>query len=134
MRNEKYKDFLGHRKVGCLPYDPLLIMIRWIVGGRLISDSKFMTRLKIALKIYLGFLILGLAFPALAISQIQLQTKPPIKIEAKTYPSRINAGQEVWVAVDIVLDKGWHIYGNPKGPGPGLPTILEVASVKRNGT
>ncbi|MGB7064647.1 MAG: thioredoxin family protein, partial [Syntrophobacteria bacterium] len=41
----------------------------------------------------------------------------------------IAAGQEVWVVANIVLERGWHIYGNPKGPGPGLPTILEVTSL-----
>ena len=104
-------------------------MICLIVGGGLISDPKRMTRLKVTLRICLGFLILGLIFPALTPSQLQPQTKPPIKIEARTYPSRISAGQEVWIAVDLALDKGWHIYGNPKGPGPALPTTLQVTSL-----
>jgi len=47
----------------------------------------------------------------------------------RTYPSRISAGQEVWLATTLILDPGWHIYGNPKGPGPGLPTTLEVTSL-----
>ena len=88
-----------------------------------------MTHRRVTLRICLGFLFLGFIFPALTTSQLQLQTKPPIKIETKTYPSRISAGQEVWIAVNIALDKGWHIYGNPKGPGPALPTILEVTSL-----
>jgi len=70
----------------------------------------------------------GLVAPALATNQVQLNSKPPVKIEVKTYPAKIAAGQEVWVVANIVLDLGWHIYGNPKGPGPGLPTILEVTS------
>ncbi len=104
-------------------------MICWIVGTALISDPNHMTRPTLTTKICLGFLILGLIFPALSTSQLQFQTKPPIKIETKTYPSRISAGQEVWIVVNIALDRGWHIYGNPKGPGPGLPTILEVSSL-----
>jgi thiol:disulfide interchange protein len=103
-------------------------MICRIVGGKTIPDLNRMPRLKSTLKLCLGFLVLGLAFSALAASQTQLETQLPLKVEVKTYPSRIGAGQEVWLAVAIVLDDGWHIYGNPKGPGPGLPTILEVLS------
>ena len=88
-----------------------------------------MTRLKVAQKICLGFLFLVLILPALAASQLQPQTKSPIRIETRTYPSQISAGQGVWIAADIALDRGWHIYGNPKGPGPALPTILEVTSL-----
>ena len=88
-----------------------------------------MPRLKSTLKLCLGFLVLGVAFSALAASQTELENQPPLKVEVKTYPSRIGAGQEVWIAVAIALDHGWHIYGNPKGPGPGLPTILEVLSL-----
>ena len=88
-----------------------------------------MPRLKTTLKICLGFLVLGLAFSTLAASQTQLETQLPLRVEVKTYPSRIGAGQEAWIAVAIALDEGWHIYGNPKGPGPGLPTILEVLSL-----
>ncbi|MBE9534206.1 MAG: hypothetical protein IMF03_04335, partial [Proteobacteria bacterium] len=88
-----------------------------------------MTRLKLTLILCLAFLIPGLVAPALATNQIQLNSKPPVKIDLKTYPSKVAAGQEVWVVANIVLDRGWHIYGNPKGPGPGLPTILEVTSL-----
>ena len=88
-----------------------------------------MTRLKLTLILCLAFLIPGLVAPALATNQIQLNSKPPVKIDVKTYPSKVAAGQEVWVVANIVLDRGWHIYGNPKGPGPGLPTILEVTSL-----
>ena len=104
-------------------------MICWIVGGGPIPDLNRMPRLRLTLKLCLGFLVLGLAFSALAASQTQLQSQTPLKIEVKTHPSRIRAGQEVWLAVAIALDDGWHIYGNPKGPGPGLPTILEVLSL-----
>jgi len=88
-----------------------------------------MPRLKLTLKLCLGFIVLGLVFSALAASQTQLATRLPLTIDVNTYPSRIGAGQEVWLAVAITLDDGWHIYGNPKGPGPGLPTMLEVRSL-----
>ena len=88
-----------------------------------------MTRLKLTLILCLAFLIPGLVAPALATNQIQLNSKPPVKIDVKTYPPKIAAGQEIWVVANIVLERGWHIYGNPKGPGPGLPTILEVTSL-----
>jgi thiol:disulfide interchange protein len=104
-------------------------MICWIVGGVSILESILMTRLKLTLIVCLAFLIPGLVAPALATNQIQLNSKPPIKINLTTYPSKVAAGQELWVVADIVLDLGWHIYGNPKGPGPGLPTILEVTSL-----
>jgi thiol:disulfide interchange protein DsbD len=104
-------------------------MISWIVGGASILDSSLMTRLKLNLIVCLVFLFPGLVAPALATNQIQLDSKPPVRIEVKTYPSKVAAGQEIWVVASIVLDPGWHIYGNPKGPGPGLPTILEVTSL-----
>ncbi|MBT8406321.1 MAG: thioredoxin family protein [Deltaproteobacteria bacterium] len=104
-------------------------MICWIVGGAFILESSLMTRLKLTLIVCLAFLIPGLVAPALATNQIQLDSKPPIKIEVNTYPAKVAAGQEGWVVASIVLDPGWHIYGNPKGPGPGLPTILEVTSL-----
>jgi len=104
-------------------------MICWIVGGAPIPESNLMSRLKLTLILCLAFLIPGLVAPALVTSQIQLNSKPPVKIDVTTYPSKIVAGQEVWVVANIVLDRGWHIYGNPKGPGPGLPTILEVTSL-----
>ena len=104
-------------------------MICWIVGGDTIPDLNRMPHLKLTLKLCLGFLVLGLAFSALVTGQTQLENQLPLRVEIKTYPSEIRAGQEVWVAVAIALDNGWHIYGNPKGPGPGLPTILEVLSL-----
>jgi thiol:disulfide interchange protein DsbD len=104
-------------------------MICWIVGGVSILESSLMTRLKLTLIVCLAFLIPGLVAPALATNQTQLNAKPPIKINLKTYPSKVAAGQELWVVANIVLDHGWHIYGNPKGPGPGLPTNLEVSSL-----
>ena len=104
-------------------------MICWIVGGVSIPESSLMTRPKLTLIVCLAFLISGLLAPALATNQIQLDSKPPLTIEVNTYPSKIAAGQEFWVVASIVLDPDWHIYGNPKGPGPGLPTILEVTSL-----
>ena len=88
-----------------------------------------MPHLKLTLKLCVGLLLLGLAFSALVTGQTQLENQLPLRVEVKTYPSEIRAGQEIWVAVAIALDNGWHIYGNPKGPGPGLPTILEVLSL-----
>ncbi|MEE9120983.1 MAG: cytochrome c biogenesis protein CcdA [Syntrophobacteria bacterium] len=93
-----------------------------------------MARLKLTLILCLAFLIPGLVAPALATNQTQLNSKPPVKIDLKTYPSKVAAGQEVWVVANIVLDRGWHIYGNPKGPGPGMPTILEVTSLPQGVT
>lgn len=104
-------------------------MICWIVGGAPIPESSLMSRLKLTLILCLAFLMPGLVAPALATNQIQLNSKPPVKIDVKIYPANIAAGQEVWVVANIVLERGWHIYGNPKGPGPGLPTILEVTSL-----
>ncbi|MGD8774454.1 MAG: thioredoxin family protein [Syntrophobacterales bacterium] len=80
------------------------------------------------LTLCLFFIILGLAVPTLAVDQIQPNLKTPVKIELNTYPPKISAGQHVWIAVTLTLDSGWHIYGNPKGPGPGLPTTLIVTS------
>ena len=81
------------------------------------------------LSICFWFVFLGLAFPSLAFAQIQPDFKPPLKIGVTTYPDQISVGKQAWVAVDITLDPGWHIYGNPKGPGPGLPTRLAVTSL-----
>jgi thiol:disulfide interchange protein len=104
-------------------------MICWIVGGSSIPKSSHMTRLKLTLIVCLTFLIPGLVAPAPATNQTPLNSKPPINIDVKTYPAKVAAGQEAWLVADIALDHGWHIYGNPKGPGPGLPTILEVTSL-----
>ena len=104
-------------------------MICWIVGRASTLEPSLMTRLRCILIVCVAFIISGLVSPALAMNQIQLDSKPPIKIDVKTYSSKAAAGWEVWVAVNIVLDPGWHIYGNPKGPGPGLPTLLEVTSL-----
>ncbi len=77
----------------------------------------------------LCLVILGLAAPDPATSQSQSAIKNPLTVETRTYPSRISAGDEVWLATTLTLDRGWHIYGNPKGPGPGLPTTLEATSL-----
>ena len=112
-----------------MPSAALLFMVCWIVGGAFILESSLMTRLKLTLIVCLALFIPGLVAPALATNQIQLDSKPPIKIEVNTYPAKVAAGREGWVVASIVLDPGWHIYGNPKGPGPGLPTILKVTSL-----
>jgi DsbC/DsbD-like thiol-disulfide interchange protein len=90
-----------------------------------------MIRFKLKFSLCLSLAILWLVFPTLATSQILPGTENPLKIEVQTYPSPISAGQEVWVAVTLTLDRGWHIYGNPKGPGTGLPTTLEVTSLPK---
>ena len=74
-------------------------------------------------------LLLGAAFPSLAPAQGRRDGALPVTVTAETHPSAISPGQEAWVAVTIALAPSWHIYGNPKGPGPGLPTSLEVVSL-----
>jgi thiol:disulfide interchange protein DsbD len=88
-----------------------------------------MTRLKLSLIFYVCLALLGTTIPALATTQNQHNTKPPIQIKVKTHPAQVSAGQEIWGAVEISMDRGWHIYGNPKGPGPGLPTILKATTL-----
>ena len=38
------------------------------------------------------------------------------------------AGQTFRLVVDVAIEPGWHIYGNPVGPGIGQPTELTVAA------
>ncbi|UCG12269.1 MAG: thioredoxin family protein [Deltaproteobacteria bacterium] len=88
-----------------------------------------MIRQNLTRLIWVWLLILSSVFPAAVAAQGLPGSKPPIKIEVQTHPAEISPGQQVWVAVNLTIDPGWHIYGNPKGPGPGLPTILEVTSL-----
>jgi thiol:disulfide interchange protein DsbD len=88
-----------------------------------------MMRQKLSLIFCVFFLIVGLAVPASPVNQIQFDTNPPIDIQVQTYPPIVSPNQRVWIAVTLTLDPGWHIYGNPKGPGPGLPTTLEMTSL-----
>ncbi len=88
-----------------------------------------MTRLKLTLIVCLALFFLKLDVPVSAKDQFQVDTKPPLRIQVQTYPDKVSAGHHAWIAVQIILDPEWHIYGNPKGPGPGLPTILEVRSL-----
>jgi len=74
-------------------------------------------------------LLLVAAVPTLASVQRQRDSDPPISVNVGTLPAEISAGKEAWVAVDLALAPGWHVYGNPKGPGPGLPTSLQVVSL-----
>jgi thiol:disulfide interchange protein DsbD len=90
-----------------------------------------MSRVELKLALGLCFVILGLVGLDLASSQSQPAIKNPLTIQTGTYPSRISPGQEVWLATTLTLERGWHIYGNPKGPGPGLPTVLEVISLPK---
>jgi thiol:disulfide interchange protein DsbD len=104
-------------------------MICWIGGSGYIPELDYMTRFKLTLIICLALFFLRLDFPVSAKDQVQLDTKPPLKIKVQTYPNKVYPGHHAWIAVQINLDPEWHIYGNPKGPGPGLPTILEARSL-----
>ena len=104
-------------------------MICWIGESGYIPESDYMTRLKLTLIVCLALFFLKLDVPVSAKDQFQVDTKPPLKIQVQTYPDKVFAGHHAWIAVQIILDPEWHIYGNPKGPGPGLPTILEVLSL-----
>ena len=115
-----------------------------------IPESDHMTRLKLSLIICLALFCLSLDFPVSAKDQFRADTNPPLEIQVQTYPAKLYAGHDAWVAVQIqvqtypdkvfaghdawiavqiILHPEWHIYGNPKGPGPGLPTILEARSL-----
>ena len=78
---------------------------------------------------WIFLLFLGAVVPSLASAQGQRDGALPVTVTTETHPSALSPGQEAWVAVTIVLAPNWHIYGNPKGPGPGLPTSLEVVSL-----
>ena len=84
---------------------------------------------KLNLVLCMCLIVLGVTIPALATNPVQTDIKNPLRTVVQTYPPQISAGQEVWLAVTLTLDTGWHIYGNPKGPGPGLPTLLETTSL-----
>ena len=88
-----------------------------------------MTRLKLTLILWFGLFFLRVDVPVFAQYQSPVDTKPPLKIQVQTYPDKVLAGHHAWIAVHIMLDPEWHIYGNPKGPGPGLPTVLAVRSL-----
>jgi thiol:disulfide interchange protein DsbD len=104
-------------------------MIRWTGVADYILESDHMTRPKLTLIIWCALFLLILNGPVLAKDQFQVESKPPFKIQVQTYPTKVYAGHHAWIAVRIILDPEWHIYGNPKGPGPGLPTSLEVRSL-----
>ena len=70
-----------------------------------------------------------LALPGVLPAQLQFGTEIPLKTQLRVYPDRVSPGQEAWIAATLSLDPGWYVYGNPKGPGPGLPTTLEVTSL-----
>jgi thiol:disulfide interchange protein DsbD len=97
-------------------------------AGKTIREQKFMIHHKRFLLFFLSLFILGLIVPSMILAQTQAEFKLPLKVQLQTYPPKVSPGQEVWLAATLTLDPGWHIYGNPKGPGPGLPTILEVIS------
>ncbi len=78
---------------------------------------------------WMALLILVAAVPTLASVQRQRASDLPISVTVDTRPAAISPGEEAWVAVGLVLAPGWHVYGNPKGPGPGLPTSLEALSL-----
>lgn len=72
--------------------------------------------------------LLGPAFPVTP-EQNRSQSDFPLRTDLRTWPARVAPGQWIWIALTLSLDPGWHIYGNPKGPGPGLPTTLEAFSL-----
>jgi len=130
MRNAKYTCcLLPAETQSRLPSAPLLFMICWIAESGYIPKADYMTRLKLTLIICLAFFFLRLEVPASGKNQLQPHAKPPVKIQVQTYPDKVFGGHHAWIAVQITLDPEWHIYGNPKGPGTGLPTILEVRSL-----
>ncbi len=90
-----------------------------------------MTHPNFNVRLCLCLVFIWLAIPVLVASQTQTKIKNPLKIEMQTYPTKISAGQAVWLAITLTLDRGWHIYGNPKGPGPGLPTRVDVISLPK---
>jgi thiol:disulfide interchange protein DsbD len=104
-------------------------MISWTKGSDSIPESDYMTRPKLTLIIFLALFFIMPDIHVSAKDPSLLDRKPPLKILVHTYPSEVYPGHEAWIAVEIILDPEWHIYGNPKGPGPGLPTILDVRSL-----
>jgi thiol:disulfide interchange protein len=88
-----------------------------------------MNRHKRALSWWMLGLLLGAVVWSFASAQGGRDEPLPVTVTAETHPSSLSPGQEGWVAVTIVLAPNWHIYGNPKGPGPGLATSLEVVSL-----
>jgi thiol:disulfide interchange protein len=104
-------------------------MIFWIEKSGYIPESDYMTRPTFSLIIWFALAFLRPDVPLFAQAQPQVDTKPPVQIQVQTYPDKVFAGHDAWIAVQIMLDPEWHIYGNPKGPGPGLPTILAVRSL-----
>jgi thiol:disulfide interchange protein len=94
-----------------------------------IQESDYMIRPIFSLIICFALSFLMPVVPAFAQDQSQVDTKPSVQIQVQTYPDKVFAGHEAWIAVEIILDPGWHIYGNPKGPGTGLPTTLAVSSL-----
>jgi thiol:disulfide interchange protein len=109
-------------------------MICWTEESGYILESDYMTRLKFSLIICFALSFLRPDVPVFAQDQFQADTKPPVQIQVQTYPDKVFAGHDAWIAVQIILDPEWHIYGNPKGPGPGLPTILSVSSLPQGVT
>ncbi|MCG6981873.1 MAG: thioredoxin family protein [Deltaproteobacteria bacterium] len=88
-----------------------------------------MTRPTFSLIIWFALSLLRPDVPVFAQNQSQFDTNPPVQIQVQTYPDKVFAGHDAWIAVQIILHPEWHIYGNPKGPGPGLPTVLAVHSL-----
>ncbi|MBW1980506.1 MAG: thioredoxin family protein [Deltaproteobacteria bacterium] len=84
-------------------------------------------KLAISICFLLSLLLLAVSGSSAPKKGPQEQTAP-IRLEVESYPRRIAPGQDVWLAVKLTIRPGWHIYGNPKGPGPGLPTTLQVIS------
>jgi thiol:disulfide interchange protein len=88
-----------------------------------------MTRRSLILSVCLWLLTLGLTIPGTAAGRSRTETGSPLKVQIASQPPKVTGGQRAWVSITLSLDPGWHIYGNPKGPGPGRPTTLEVISI-----
>jgi thiol:disulfide interchange protein DsbD len=59
-----------------------------------------------------------------AMGGFDVSTKPTVL--------EIPAGGEVILAIKIAIPKGYHIYGNPVGPGTGKPTTISVRNIPRD--
>ncbi len=56
------------------------------------------------------------------------QEENVVRVSAVLSVDRLQPGREFQVAVDLEIDHGWHIYGNPSSPPFLLPTTLKVSS------
>ncbi len=52
----------------------------------------------------------------------------PLRFEIKSHTDPLVAGATVTLEIRGIITPGWHVYGNPKGPGTGLPLTVELPS------